>query len=90
MDGKLALPETIFGDHFAFLRDIVSSARPKLTIPSPSMVHYRGGRTAIDESVYPAMDEFWADLTAAYAEEVRRVATSAARTCSSTTPASPT
>ena len=46
---------------------------PKLTIPSPSMVHYRGGRAAIDEDVYPEMDEFWADLTSAYAEQVRRL-----------------
>ena len=37
------------------------------------MVHYRGGRAAIDESVYPDLDAFWADLTAAYAEEVRRL-----------------
>jgi 5-methyltetrahydropteroyltriglutamate--homocysteine methyltransferase len=34
------------------------------------MIHYRGGRAAIDESVYPDMDQFWADLTSAYAEEV--------------------
>ena len=46
---------------------------PKLTIPSPSMVHYRGGRTAIDAAVYPELDGFWADLTAAYREEVRRL-----------------
>ena len=46
---------------------------PKLTIPSPSMVHYRGGRAAIDQAVYPELDEFWADLTAAYAEQVRRL-----------------
>ena len=38
------------------------------------MVHYRGGRAAIDESVYPDLEPFWADLTAAYAEQVRRVA----------------
>jgi 5-methyltetrahydropteroyltriglutamate--homocysteine methyltransferase len=37
------------------------------------MVHYRGGKASIDESVYPTMDEFWADLTAAYREEVRRL-----------------
>jgi len=47
---------------------------PKLTIPSPSMVHYRGGRAAIDASVYPEMDSFWADLAAVYAEEIRRLA----------------
>jgi 5-methyltetrahydropteroyltriglutamate--homocysteine methyltransferase len=73
VDEKLSLPETIFGDHFEFVRDEVSTARPKLTIPSPSMVHYRGGRAAIDSDVYPDLDEFWADLTAAYAEEVRRL-----------------
>ena len=46
---------------------------PKLTIPSPNMVHYRGGRAAIDELVYPGLEPFWADLTAAYAEEIRRL-----------------
>ena len=51
----------------------VTTATPKLTIPSPSMVHYRGGRAAIDENVYPDLDEFWADLVAAYREEVRRL-----------------
>jgi 5-methyltetrahydropteroyltriglutamate--homocysteine methyltransferase len=71
----ISLPETIFGDAFGFLREQVSPAQTaKLTIPSPSMVHYRGGRAAIDETVYPDLDEFWADLTAAYADEVRRLA----------------
>jgi 5-methyltetrahydropteroyltriglutamate--homocysteine methyltransferase len=37
-------------------------------------VHYRGGRAAIDERVYPDMDAFWDDLTSAYAEQVRRLA----------------
>ena len=52
-------------------REHVTRRLPKLTIPSPSMVHYRGGRAAIDESVYPDLDAFWADLTAAYREEVQ-------------------
>jgi methionine synthase II (cobalamin-independent) len=73
VDGKLGLDHTIFGEDFSFLGEAVSTATPKLTIPSPSMVHYRGGRAAIDRDVYPDMDAFWADLTAAYAEEVRRV-----------------
>jgi methionine synthase II (cobalamin-independent) len=73
VNGRLGVSETIFGDAFRFLRDTVTSAVPKLTIPSPSMVHYRGGRAAIDESVYPDLDSFWADLTAAYREQVRRV-----------------
>src|SRR5512141_1116808 len=37
------------------------------------MVHYRGGRAAIDTSVYAELEPFWADLTAAYADEVRRL-----------------
>jgi 5-methyltetrahydropteroyltriglutamate--homocysteine methyltransferase len=70
---RVTLGETIFGDAFAYLRDAVTTATPKLTIPSPNMVHYRGGRAAIDSSVYPELDGFWADLTSAYAEEVRRL-----------------
>jgi len=73
VNGRLGVSETIFGDAFRFLQDTVTSAVPKLTIPSPSMVHYRGGRAAIDESLYPDLDSFWADLTAAYREEVRRL-----------------
>jgi len=70
---RVSLKDTIFGDAFTFLRDNTSTATPKLTIPSPSMVHYRGGRAAIDEDVYPELGPFWADLTAAYAEQVRRL-----------------
>jgi methionine synthase II (cobalamin-independent) len=68
---RVRLGETIFGDHFTFLAGLTTRTTPKLTIPSPSMVHYRGGRAAIDEAVYPDLDAFWADLTAAYAAEVR-------------------
>ncbi|MEA2332879.1 MAG: 5-methyltetrahydropteroyltriglutamate--homocysteine methyltransferase, partial [Thermoleophilaceae bacterium] len=72
---RVGLSETIFGDAFAFLASSVSAGHtPKLTIPSPSMVHYRGGRAAIDDSVYPDLDMFWEDLTAAYREELRRLA----------------
>jgi 5-methyltetrahydropteroyltriglutamate--homocysteine methyltransferase len=70
VDGKVGLGRPIFGDHFAFLRSVVRTTTPKLTIPSPSMVHYRGGQAAIDRSVYPDIDEFWDDLSAAYAAEV--------------------
>jgi len=73
VDGKLGVSQTIFGDHFAFLQQQVTSAVPKLTIPSPSMVHYRGGKAAIDPAVYPTLDEFWAGLVAAYREQVRRL-----------------
>jgi 5-methyltetrahydropteroyltriglutamate--homocysteine methyltransferase len=51
VDGKLGVSKTIFGDAFEFLKDTVRSATPKQTIPSPSMVHYRGGAAAIDPEV---------------------------------------
>jgi len=70
---RIKLRDTIFGDAFTYLRGQVGAATPKLTIPSPSMVHYRGGRAAIDPTVYPELDEFWGDLSAAYADEVRRL-----------------
>src|SRR5947209_3785835 len=72
VDERIHLDHTIFGDAFSFLRDNAPEGMtPKLTIPSPSMVHYRGGRASIDESVYPDLDAFWDDLTSAYAEQVR-------------------
>ena len=72
VDGKLGVGETIFGDDFAFVREHTKNVA-KQTIPSPSMVHYRGGAAAIDPAVYGDSDAFWSDLTAAYREEVRRL-----------------
>jgi len=71
--GKIDLHEPTFGEDFKFLADTVTTATPKLTIPSPSMVHYRGGAAAIDPDVYPDKDEFWTDLTSAYAKQVKMV-----------------
>jgi 5-methyltetrahydropteroyltriglutamate--homocysteine methyltransferase len=72
--GTVTLPETIFANAFTFLRDNAKPGQtPKLTIPSPSMVHYRGGNSALDASVYPDPDTFWDDLTEAYAAELRGV-----------------
>jgi len=71
---KITLPKTIFADSFTYLRDNVSPGQTaKLTIPSPSMVHYRGGRSAIDQTVYPDLAQFWDDLAAAYAQEVKNL-----------------
>jgi methionine synthase II (cobalamin-independent) len=72
--GKVALEHTIFADHFEFLRSVASpSQTPKLSIPSPSMVHYRGGPALIDRDVYPDTAAFWQDLTAAYSQEIARL-----------------
>jgi 5-methyltetrahydropteroyltriglutamate--homocysteine methyltransferase len=74
IDAKIGLDEPIFGPAFSFLRDTVTTAVPKLTIPSPSMVHYRGGPASIDRAVYPDDEQFWADLSAAYAKQVSGIA----------------
>ena len=74
INAPVRLEETIFADAFTYLKSQVKTATPKLTIPSPSMVHYRGGRAAIDEGVYPDLEGFWHDLSAAYADEVGRLA----------------
>jgi 5-methyltetrahydropteroyltriglutamate--homocysteine methyltransferase len=73
VDGPVRLEHTIFAEAFEFLKSVTTTGTPKLTIPSPSMVHYRGGAAAIDPSVYADVDEFWHDLSAAYADEVRRL-----------------
>ncbi len=73
IDGRVGVGQTIFADAFLYLKSQVSTATPKLTIPSPSMVHYRGGAASIDPGVYPDVEGFWADLSAAYAEEIRRL-----------------
>ena len=71
VDGPIRLEQPIFADAFDFLAATVTTTVPKLTIPSPSMVHYRGGRAAIDPDVYPEMQPFWDDLSAAYAQELQ-------------------
>ncbi len=68
------LDEPIFADDFRFLSEQVRTAVPKMTIPSPSMVHFRSGIAAVDRSVYPDLEQFWADLSTAYADEIRALA----------------
>jgi len=67
--GKLARPRPIFVEHYRYLHSIARGV-PKLTIPSPSMLHFRGGREVIDEKAYPDLAQFYADLAQVYAEEV--------------------
>ena len=73
--GKLRLDKTIFGEDFAYLKSVAPpGTTAKLTIPSPSMLHYRGGRAAIDETAYPEMEAFWHDLAEVYAKEIAGLA----------------
>jgi 5-methyltetrahydropteroyltriglutamate--homocysteine methyltransferase len=74
VDGPIRIEDTIFEDAFRFLQAQATTALPKLTIPSPNMVHYRGGPAALDPAVYPEIEQFWSDLAAAYADEIARLA----------------
>ncbi len=67
--GKLARPRPIFVEHFRFL-DSIARAMPKISIPSPSNLHFRGGRRAVDQAAYPDLAEFYSDLARVYSEEV--------------------
>src|SRR5579859_1068113 len=71
---KLHMAKTIFEEDFAYLKSVAGGCTAKLTIPSPNMVHYRGGPASIDPAVYPDVEQFWSDLSAAYADEVARLA----------------
>lgn len=67
--GKLRHVEDIQVPDFEFLRS-VATRMPKVTIPSPTMVHFRGGRQAIDIEAYPDLDQFFADLARCYRDEI--------------------
>ncbi len=59
----------IQGADYDFLAATVTKT-PKVCIPAPSMLHFRGGRQAISEKVYPDLEDFYDDLTAAYRAEI--------------------
>src|SRR5262249_17373020 len=65
-------------DHFRFVK-AHSGATPKMTIPSPSSLHFRYGRDAVPRSIYPSMDEFYRDLGLAYRKAVRAFADAGCR-----------
>ncbi|MGE5819407.1 MAG: 5-methyltetrahydropteroyltriglutamate--homocysteine S-methyltransferase [Deltaproteobacteria bacterium] len=56
-------------DNFAYLAS-VTTRTPKLCIPSPTILHMRGGRDAVDKKAYPDMDRFYSDLAQVYREEI--------------------
>ena len=65
-------------EHFKFVRDH-AKAMPKMTIPSPSSLHFRYGRDAVPERLYPAMDDFYRDLGQSYRKVVRAFADAGCR-----------
>ena len=78
--GKLSRPQGIFVDDFKFLKSVVSAGvTAKITIPSPTIVHFRGGREAIDARAYPQMEAFYDDLAAVYRAEIADLAAAGCR-----------
>jgi 5-methyltetrahydropteroyltriglutamate--homocysteine methyltransferase len=65
-------------DHFRFVK-AHTKATPKMTIPSPTSLHFRYGRDAVPESIYPAMDDFYGDLGQTYRKAVRAFADAGCR-----------
>jgi 5-methyltetrahydropteroyltriglutamate--homocysteine methyltransferase len=78
--GKLRRGHAIMlRDYQVLAAEIGSNAVPKITIPSPSMAHFRGGRQAIDATAYPEIDDFFADLASIYREEIAELAAAGCR-----------
>jgi 5-methyltetrahydropteroyltriglutamate--homocysteine methyltransferase len=70
--GKVRRTKPLSVEDFIELRPLAADAglTPKQPIPSPTLVHFRGGRAAIDKLAYPEMDGFFADLAKAYRDEI--------------------
>jgi 5-methyltetrahydropteroyltriglutamate--homocysteine methyltransferase len=77
--GKLGFSGHPMLDHFRFVAAHARGVTPKMTIPSPSVLHFRGGRKAISREVYPDLDEFYADLGRAYGAAVQAFAEAGCR-----------
>jgi 5-methyltetrahydropteroyltriglutamate--homocysteine methyltransferase len=76
--GKLQHGQDIQVDDFEFLQSQVSNT-PKVSIPSPTMVHFRGGRAGIDIASYPDLDQFFDDLAQCYRDEINALYKAGAR-----------
>lgn len=70
--GKLEHVRDIQVKDYQYLKSVVSQT-PKVSIPSPTMVHFRGGRKSIDIDSYPDLDQFFEDLARAYREEINHL-----------------
>jgi 5-methyltetrahydropteroyltriglutamate--homocysteine methyltransferase len=68
--GKLGFGEHPMLEDFRYLKSISGSAVPKMTIPSPSVLHFRGGRNAIDSAVYPDLKEYFDDLATTWRDAI--------------------
>jgi 5-methyltetrahydropteroyltriglutamate--homocysteine methyltransferase len=70
---KLGFTSHPMVEHFRFVKAHTNKT-PKMTIPSPTALHFRFGRKAVPQKIYPEMDDFYRDLGAAYAKAVQAFA----------------
>jgi len=68
--GKVKHAKPIQLEDFKFLKSVTTKT-PKVTIPSPTMLHFRGARAGISQEAYPDLDNFFADVAAAYRDEIK-------------------
>lgn len=68
--GKLGFRHHPMLEDFRFLKSVAGDAVPKMTIPSPSVLHFRGGRAAIDKAVYPDLAEYFDDLAQTWRDAI--------------------
>jgi len=78
VQGKIGHPHGIFVDDFKFLKS-ATKVTPKVTFPSPSTLHFRGGREAVDEKAYPDMAQFYQDVAKVFREEIADLAAAGCR-----------
>jgi methionine synthase II (cobalamin-independent) len=71
--GKLGHPRGIEIENFKYLASVTKNT-PKQCIPSPSLVHFRTGRSGVDKTAYPDMKDFFADLARVFREEIAQLA----------------
>ena len=76
--GRLKRSKPIMVEHFSYLNGLTDRTA-KFTVPGPSMAHFRAGRAGISKEVYPDLEPFWADLTAAYRAELGDLAANGCR-----------
>ncbi|KGT86741.1 methionine synthase [Erwinia typographi] len=69
--GKLGFGNHPMLEHFRFLQSISGDAVAKMTIPSPSVMHFRGGRKTIDANVYPDINDYFDDLAQVYRDAIK-------------------
>jgi 5-methyltetrahydropteroyltriglutamate--homocysteine methyltransferase len=68
--GKIGFSNHPMIEHFKFLKANTKETA-KMTIPAPSVLHFRGGRKGISKEIYPDLDQFFHDLGAAYNKAVK-------------------